>query len=65
MKAQKLCDRIIQTHSNEGDTIFIPFVGSISEIISVIKNNRKAFGCEIYNLAKDIINTLLKVDRYY
>ena len=47
VKAQKLCDRIIQTHSNEGDTIFVPFVGSGSEIISAIRNNRKVFGCEI------------------
>ncbi|KAA6225674.1 MULTISPECIES: DNA methyltransferase [unclassified Campylobacter] len=47
IKAQKLCDRIIQTHSNEGDIIFVPFVGSGSEIISAIHNNRKAFGCEI------------------
>ncbi|ABS43511.1 DNA methylase [Campylobacter jejuni subsp. doylei 269.97] len=64
VKAQKLCDRIIQTHSNEGDTIFVPFVGSGSEIISAIRNNRKAFGCEINkeycNLAKDRVNMLLK-----
>lgn len=47
VKAQKLCDRIIQTHSNENDLIFIPFVGSGSEIISAVKNNRKCIGCEI------------------
>lgn len=47
VKALKLCDRIIQTHSNPGDQIFIPFVGSGSEVISSIKNERKAFGCEI------------------
>ena len=47
VKVQKLCDRIIQTHSNEGDTIFVPFIGSGSEIISAIRNNRKVFGCEI------------------
>jgi len=47
VKAQKLCDRLITTHSNQGDTVFIPFVGSGSEIISAIKNNRKFIGCEI------------------
>ena len=47
VKAQKLCDRIIQTHSNENDTILIPFLGSGSEMISAIRNNRKAIGCEI------------------
>ncbi|EOC4448028.1 DNA methyltransferase [Campylobacter coli] len=45
-------------------TIFIPFVGSGSEIISAIRNNRKAFGCEINkeycNFAKDRVNMLLK-----
>lgn len=47
IKAQRLCDRIIQTHSNSGDLIFVPFVGSGSEIISAINNNREVFGCEI------------------
>ena len=47
VKAQKLCDRLIQTHSNEDDLVFIPFVGSGSEMISAIKNNRKVVGCEI------------------
>lgn len=47
IKAQKLCDRIIQTHSNIGDLIFVPFVGSGSEIISALNNNRQVFGCEI------------------
>ena len=47
VKAQKLCDRIILTHSNENDNIFVPFIGSGSEFISAIKNNRNIIGCEI------------------
>ncbi len=47
VKAQKLCDRIILTHSNENDSIFIPFSGSGSEVISAIKNNRKVTAVEI------------------
>ncbi len=47
VKAQKLCDRLIQTHSNEKDLVFIPFSGSGSEIISAVKNNRNCIGCEI------------------
>lgn len=47
VKAQKLCDRIINTHSNESDFVFIPFVGSGSEIVSAIRNNRAFFGSEI------------------
>lgn len=46
VKAQKLCDRIVLTHSNEGDSILVPFVGSGSEMISAIKNKRRVFGCE-------------------
>jgi site-specific DNA-methyltransferase (adenine-specific) len=64
IKAQKLCDRLIQTHSNENDLVFIPFVGSGSEIISAIRNNRRVFGCEIdekyVDLANKRIEELLK-----
>lgn len=41
IKAQKLCDRIIQTHSNEGDLIFVPFVGSGSEITLPYETNEE------------------------
>lgn len=47
VKAQKLCDRIILSHSNEGDSVFIPFAGAGSEIISAVKNGRNAIGVEI------------------
>lgn len=63
VKAQKLCDRLIQTHSNEGDFIFIPFVGSGSEVISAVKNKRNVRGCELsdkyFKLAQDRIEKLL------
>lgn len=64
VKALKLCNRIIQTHSNEHDTIYIPFVGSGSEIVSAIINNRKVIGSEkskeSYELAIERIKTLTK-----
>lgn len=47
VKALKLCDRIIQTHSNNGDCVFVPFAGSGSEIISAVRNGRNVTGCEI------------------
>lgn len=47
VKAQKLCDRIIQTHSNPNDIIYIPFVGSGSEVISCINNDRNYVATEI------------------
>lgn len=47
VKALRLCDRLIQTHSNEGDTIFVPFIGSGSEIISAIRSHRHFIGSEL------------------
>ncbi len=47
VKALGLCNRIVKTHSNEGDLVYVPFVGSGNEIISCIKNNRNCIGTEI------------------
>ncbi len=65
VKAQKLCDRIITTHSNKGDTVLIPFVGSGSEVISCVRNGRYAIGFEIdteyFKLAQERIKKLLTI----
>jgi len=62
VKAQKLCDRIVLSHSNKNDFVFIPFAGAGSEIISAIKNGRMVLGSEIsekyVNLA---INRIFKL----
>lgn len=47
VKAQKLCDRIIKSHSNENNLIYIPFAGSGSEVISCINNKRNYIATEI------------------
>lgn len=47
VKSQNICNRIINTHSNEGDLIFIPFSGSGSEIISALNNNRNFIATEL------------------
>lgn len=49
VKALKLCDRIINASSNDGDLIYIPFAGSGSEIVSCIGNNRNYIANEINN----------------
>lgn len=46
VKAQALCNRLIQTHSNDDDVVLIPFNGSGSEVISSIKNKRNFIGIE-------------------
>lgn len=48
-KPLKACDRIIQTSSNEGDVVYIPFAGSGSEIISCIENSRQWIATETDN----------------
>lgn len=47
VKAQKLCERIINASSNKGDLVYIPFAGSGSEIESCIRNNRNWLATEI------------------
>lgn len=47
VKALKLCNRIIETHSNPSDLVLIPFSGSGSEVISAINNNRDFIACEL------------------
>ena len=48
-KPLKLCDRVINVFSNEGDLVYIPFAGSGSEIVSCINNNRNYIATEINN----------------
>jgi len=49
VKAQKLCDRILNASSEEGDLVYIPFAGSGSEIVACIRNNRNYLATEINN----------------
>jgi site-specific DNA-methyltransferase (adenine-specific) len=47
VKAQRLCDRIIQASSDISDIVYIPFAGSGSEIESCTNNNRNWIATEI------------------
>lgn len=46
-KSLKLMEDIIKIHTNEGDTILDPFMGSGTTGIAAIKNNRKFLGIEL------------------
>lgn len=46
-KPLALCDRLVRHFSNEGDLVYIPFVGSGSECVSCQANNRNFLGTEI------------------
>lgn len=46
-KPLKLCDRIMNHFSNEGDLVLIPFAGSGSECVSAINNKRNFIAFEI------------------
>ncbi|NBU82415.1 MAG: DNA methylase, partial [Flavobacteriaceae bacterium] len=43
----EVINRIVNLWSNEGETVFTPFLGIGSEAYVSIKNNRKAIGCEL------------------
>lgn len=46
-KSEWVCDRIIQSSSNEHDTVLIPFAGHGTECISCVKLKRNYLACEI------------------
>lgn len=50
-------ERLIHLYTNEGDTVFTPFMGIGSEIFQAVKMNRKGIGFELkesyFNLAKN------------
>lgn len=46
-KPISVCDRIIKASSNENHIVLVPFVGSGSECISAVKNNRNYIGFEL------------------
>lgn len=56
-KPSDITDRIINSSSNEGQLVYIPFAGSGSEIVSCIKNNRNYIATETNKeYIEDIIN---------
>lgn len=59
VKSQSICDRLIKTHSNENDLIFIPFCGAGSEVISAINNNRNFIATELSTLHFE--NSILRI----
>ena len=46
MKPLALCERLVKVHSNEGDTVLVPFAGSGSELLVATKLKRQAIGYE-------------------
>ena len=46
-KPLHLCEWLIKTYSNDGETVFDGFMGSGSSGVSALNNNRKFIGCEL------------------
>lgn len=40
-------ERLVNLWSNEGETVFTPFLGIGSEVYEAVRNNRKGIGCEL------------------
>ncbi len=47
MKPLDLCAHLVKLHSNPGDAVAVPFVGSGSELLSAAKLGRRAVGAEL------------------
>ena len=61
-KPKALLERIIQTFSNEGDTIADFFCGSGTTLVVAKELNRRYIGCDINPNAVEITNKRLKGD---
>jgi DNA modification methylase len=59
-------DRLIELYSNEGETIFTPFMGCGTEVYSAVSMNRKAIGIELKDsyYKQAIINMSLANKRF-
>ena len=59
MFPEELCERHILSWSNEGDTVFDPFMGSGTTAKMAMLNNRKFVGCEVSEKYCEIIKERL------
>ncbi|MCL2386938.1 MAG: site-specific DNA-methyltransferase [Defluviitaleaceae bacterium] len=61
-KPYNICDILIESFSEEGDTVFDPFLGSGVTLLQAVSSThkRKAIGCEINEAPLFIVKTLLK-----
>lgn len=50
----ELVERLVLSMTNEGDTVFDPYMGVGSSIIAALKNDRNAYGCDIEQCYVDI-----------
>src|SRR6478609_447005 len=60
-------ERIIHLYSNEGDTVFTPFMGIGSEVFQAVRMNRYGIGFELkesyYDLAKKNLSACVQIKR--
>jgi site-specific DNA-methyltransferase (adenine-specific) len=59
-KHLEVMEQLIKIHTNEGDTIFDPFLGSGTTAVACINNKRKVIGTEIDKKYYDITMERLK-----
>lgn len=55
MKPLALCEHLVKLASNPGDVVFIPFVGSGSELLSAAKLGRVSIGAETEGEYVDLV----------
>lgn len=64
-KPLALIDELIKKHSNPGDTVLDPFLGSGTTAVAAIKNGRHYIGFEKEKDYFDIANNRIRMDIFY
>ena len=55
-----VCKMMIENHTNEGQTVYDPFMGSGTTAVAALQQNRKYIGSEINKEVVDLCNERLK-----
>jgi DNA modification methylase len=57
--SELVCEIMIENHTNEGDVVYDPFMGSGTTGVACIKTGRKYLGSEIDEKVKNIAESRL------
>ena len=53
----ELVERLVLSLTNEGDSVFDPYMGVGSSVVAAVKHGRHGFGCDVVKQYVDIAET--------